>query len=93
MIALFRLIAIVVALELLFYVLLSIYFRSLRRESLEEEWARRHPQDAGPSERRDAFVERAMIGFNRSLRMRLVALVLVLPMVAVMVIVYIVNVQ
>ncbi|WP_347268746.1 hypothetical protein [Paracoccus sp. (in: a-proteobacteria)] len=91
MIAFLRLIAMVLAIELVFYVLISIYVRSLRREELEREWDRRHPARAGASPQRTAFVRRAMRGFNRTLRARLVGLVLVLPLVAIAAIIVIVN--
>ncbi|KGJ06479.1 hypothetical protein SAMN04487972_10174 [Paracoccus halophilus] len=91
MIAFLRLIGLVLVVEVIFYVLISIYVRSLRRESLEEEWDRRHPDRAGPTEERDRFVRRSMVGFSKSLRARLVGLVLVLPVVAIVVIIFIVN--
>jgi len=91
MMALIRLIGLVLAVELLFYVLLSIYIRSTRREALEKEWDRRHPEITGNSPLRREFVRRSMIGFGRTLRARLVGLVLVLPLVAIVVIVILVN--
>jgi len=91
MMALLRLIGLVLVIELLFYVLLSIYIRSTRREALEKEWDRRHPEAAGNSAPRREFVRRSMIGFSKTLRARLVGLVLVLPLVAIVVIVILVN--
>lgn len=91
MIAFLRLIGMVLAVELIFYALISIYIRSLRREALENEWDRRHPDRAGPTPERAEFVRRCMAGFGRTLRARLVGLVLVLPLVAIIVIVVIVN--
>lgn len=91
MIALLRLIGLVLAIELIFYVLLSIYIRSTRREALENEWDRRHPEAAGDSAQRREFVRRSMVGFGKTLRARLVGLVLVLPLVAIVVIVILVN--
>lgn len=89
--AILRLAAILIAIEALFYVLISLYLRSLRREALEKAWDRRHPDRAGDGRERRTFVRRSMRGFEKTLRARLVALVLVLPFVAVMVIVYYVN--
>ena len=91
MIAFLRLIGMVLAIELVFYALISIYLRSLRREALEKEWDRRHPERAGPTPERRAFVRRSMVGFSRTLRARLALLVLVLPLAAFVAIVVIVN--
>jgi hypothetical protein len=91
MIAFLRLIGMVLAVELVFFVLISIYIRSLRREALEKEWDRRHPGRAGATPERREFLRRSMVGFSRTLRARLVLLVLVLPLVAVVAIVVIVN--
>ncbi|KGJ15416.1 hypothetical protein HGN31_12170 [Paracoccus sanguinis] len=91
MMAIIRLAAILIAIEALFYVLISLYLRSLQRERLEETWDERHPDRAGDSPERRVFVRRSMVGFERTLRARLVALVFVLPTVALMVIIYFVN--
>ena len=91
MIAFLRLIGMVLVVELVFYALIWIYIRSLRREELEKEWDRRHPERAGPSPERAEFVRRSMVGFSKTLRARLVGLVLVLPVVAIVVIIVIVN--
>ncbi|MDO5612031.1 MAG: hypothetical protein Q4G14_02165 [Paracoccus sp. (in: a-proteobacteria)] len=91
MAALLRLIAVVIAIEALFYVLLSLYIRSLRREKLEEEWDRRHPDRAGDSRERKDFVRRSMVGFEKTLKARLVGLVFVVPTLAIMAIIYYVN--
>ncbi|MDO5620102.1 MAG: hypothetical protein Q4G24_01380 [Paracoccus sp. (in: a-proteobacteria)] len=89
--ALLRFIAALIAVEALFYVLIGLYIRSLRRESLEKEWNRRHPDLMGEGPERRAFVERSMQGFNRSIRARMVGLVFVLPTVAIVVIAWFVN--
>ncbi len=86
-----RLLLAVLVIGLVFYALLSIYFRSLRREELEKHWDTRHPDHAGDSPERRAFIRRAMEGFSKTLRARLVALVLVLPLAAVAIIVFYVN--
>lgn len=91
MMAFLRLIAMVLVIELIFYVLLGIYLRSTRREELENEWDERHPDRAGDSPERREFVRRSMVGFRKTLRARLAALVLVLPMVAIVVIIVLVN--
>lgn len=89
--AFIRLIAIVIAVEALFYVLISFYLRSTRREQLEKEWAKRHPDRPGRSPERDEFVRRSMRYFHRSIKARLVGLVFILPTIAILVVVYYVN--
>lgn len=93
MIALLRLIGIVIAVEALFYVLLTIYIRSLRRERLEEEWNARHPNEAVDHDRRREFVRKSMVGFEKSLKSQLLLLVFVVPTMAIMAIIYYVNWQ
>ena len=61
------------------------------REALEKEWDRRHPGRAGPTAERDTFVRRSMRGFSKTLRARLVGLVLVLPLVVIVTIIVYVN--
>lgn len=86
-----RLVLLVLAIEALFYVLISIYVRSLRRERLEERWDAKHPDHAGDSPERREFVRRSMVGFERSLKARLPWLVFVLPTLAILATVYYVN--
>lgn len=93
MIALFRLIVLVFLLEAMFYLLLRIYIRSLRREKLEEIWDERHPDMAGNSPARSAFVRKAMVGFDRTLKSRLLWLVFIIPTIAIWAIIYWVNWQ
>lgn len=89
--AFMRLIAMVIVVELIFYVLIGIYIRSTRREALEHQWDARRPDLAGDTPQRRKFVRRAMVGFRKTLRSRLVGLVLVLPVVAMIVIIVLVN--
>ncbi|MRX50229.1 hypothetical protein GI374_07170 [Paracoccus sp. S-4012] len=89
MMAMLRLAAILLVIQGVSYLSLTIYLRSLERERLEGVWERDNP--GGARAARAAFVGRRMQGFHRTLRARLVALVLVLPFVAVMLIVYLVN--
>ncbi|WP_312528115.1 hypothetical protein [Paracoccus sp. (in: a-proteobacteria)] len=86
-----RLLFAVLLIELIFYALLSVYIRSLRHEELEKEWDRRYPDRAGDTPERRIFIRRAMIGFRKTLRARLVGLVLILPLVVIAVIVFYVN--
>ncbi|MTH35352.1 hypothetical protein GL279_12140 [Paracoccus limosus] len=91
MMAFLRLIGMVLVIEALFYALLTVYLRSTRREALEKEWDRRHPGRAGDTPERREFIRRSMRGFSRRLRGRLAFLVLVLPVVAIVAIIIIVN--
>lgn len=91
MAAFLRLILILLIAQTVFYLLLRLYLRSLRTERLEETWNERHPDRAGDSPARRAFVRRSMIRFNRTLRSRLLLLVFVLPNLAVLGIIYWVN--
>lgn len=93
MAAFFRLILFLLIAQTVFYLLLRVYLRSLRRERLEEIWDERHPAMSGNTPARRAFVRRSMIGFDRTLRSRLLLLVFVLPNLAVLGIIYVVNWQ
>lgn len=89
--ALIRLWLFMLAVQLLFYVLLRVYVRSERVERLEERWDARHPDRAGDNAARRAFIAKAMTGFEKTLKARLTLLVFVLPTLAVLGIVYLVN--
>ncbi|MDP5308216.1 hypothetical protein [Paracoccus spongiarum] len=91
--ALFRLIVLVLLLEAMFYLLLRIYIRSLRRERLEEIWDERHPAMAGNNPQRAEFVRKAMVGYDKALKSRLLWLVFIIPSLAIMAIVWWVNWQ
>lgn len=68
------------------YLLVSVYSRSVRREKLENRF------DAGDGEGdRDAYVEKGVEAYERSLRKRLIWLVYIIPILAVVVIIYLVN--
>ncbi|WBU61757.1 hypothetical protein [Paracoccus albus] len=90
---LLRLVVMLLLIEAIFYLLISIYLRSTKRESLEDEWDRRHPDRAGDSPERREFVRRSMVGFQKTLKARLVGLVFILPTIAIGVIAWYVNVQ
>lgn len=89
--ALIRLFLFMFAVQLVFYVLLRLYVRSLRLERLENRWDARHPEQAGDTPARRAFISRSMVGFERSLKARLTWLVFVLPTLAMLGIVAAVN--
>lgn len=88
-----RLVIIVLAIEALFFVLLRIYLRSLRYEKLEREWDARHPEKAGDTPERKEFVRKSMVGFEKSIKVRLTWAVFIIPTLAIMGIVYWVNWQ
>ena len=68
------------------YWLVSIYSRSVRRETLEKRF------DAGGVEGdRDAYIEAGMVDYERGLRKRLIWLVYIIPMVAMALTIYFVN--
>ena len=89
--AIIRLALILFVIEAIFYALLTVYLRSTKTESLEDEWDRRHPERAGDTEERRAFVRRSMLGYEKTLRARLVGLVLILPMIVIVTIIVFVN--
>ena len=93
MAAFIRLILFLLIAETVFYLLLRVYLRSLRTERLEEIWDERHPSMPGNTPARRAFVRRSMIGFDRTMKSRLLLLVFVLPNLAVVGIIYWVNWQ
>lgn len=67
--------------------LLRIYLRSLRREALEKGWDR----GEGGALERDTYIEQGMAAFDRSLLLKIIALVYVLPVIVVGTIIYFVN--
>lgn len=74
----------------LFYWLLLIYARSVRREALEKEW----DADAKPSipvPDRDAFIALGMAEYEGSLRRKLLWGVIVMPFAAMALLFYLVN--
>lgn len=89
--ALIRLWLFMLAVQMAFYVALRLYVRSRQVERLENRWDARHPDQAGNSAARRAFIAKSMRGFNRTLRARLTLLVFVLPTAAVLTIIILVN--
>ena len=80
-----------------FYWILRIYLRSVHRERLENEWDADHPDDQPPDDQprdeaaRAAFVEQGMQRYARSLRVKLLWLVYIIPITVVGVLIYLVN--
>ncbi|TKW68088.1 MAG: hypothetical protein DI616_02980 [Paracoccus denitrificans] len=93
MLVLLRLMVFLFLIEAIFYLLLSIYLRSTKKEALENEWDRRHPDLVGDSPERRTFVRRSMVGFQKTLKARLVGLVFIVPTILIGVIAWYVNVQ
>jgi len=73
------------------YLAVSLYARSLRRENLENEWAERNPGDTS-SPQRAAYIKKGMEQYNASIRPKLIALIYVIPLVAMFAIMILVNV-
>ncbi|WP_376877329.1 hypothetical protein [Albirhodobacter sp. R86504] len=88
MVALLRLGVFGLVILTVIYWIMRLYLRSLRREDLENDWDREHPQDRVG---RDAFVEQGMADYAKSLRVKLVWLVYIIPVTVVGVLIYLVN--
>lgn len=71
-----------------FYVLIGIYVRSLRRERLEEMW-----EEQGRIGDRDAFVQEGMAAYNKSLRPKLLIFVYIVPTLLFIATIYFTNYQ
>lgn len=69
-----------------FYILISIYSRSLRREKLEKRWVAE-----GAIGDRDAYVRKGLEEYDASIRPKLILLVYVVPTVTVAVIMYLTS--
>lgn len=69
-----------------FYWLLRTYFRSTRREALEKRF-----DEEGLTGDRDIWVEAQMKDYGRSLKLRLLWLVYILPLAAIVGIIFYVN--
>ena len=65
---------------------LSWYYRSAHHAKMEKDW-----EAAGRPGIREAYVEEGMAQYQRSLRRRLLWLVFILPVTAVMAIIWITN--
>lgn len=72
------------------YLALSVYFRSLTREKLEEEWKEKNP-DSDDMEAHDAYVETGIGEYNTGIRPKLILLVYVVPTILVIAALVIIN--
>jgi hypothetical protein len=86
MIALVRLVVVVFVVLTVFYFLISIYARSLRRERLEKRW-----EEEGRTGSREAYVRAGMAAYDASLRPRLILGVYIIPTAVIAVVFYIIN--
>ena len=86
MIALFRLAVFGFVVMTIFYVLIRIYSRSVRREKLEKRWAAE-----GSNGDRDAYVKEGLRAYDASIRPRLIVLVYIIPTVTAGVILYVTS--
>lgn len=69
---------------------ISLYSRSLRKETLEKAFDADNPGNADRAAR-DAYVAKGMDEYNASIRPRLIGLVYVVPVLAVATIAYLIN--
>jgi hypothetical protein len=72
------------------YASLSLYSRSVHKESLEDRFDEENPGNTDKAAR-DAYVDAGMVAYSKSIRPKLIGLVYVVPTVAVAVIAYIIN--
>jgi hypothetical protein len=69
-----------------FYLLISIYSRSIRREKLEKRF-----DAGGVAGDRDAYIEQGMARYEKGLRKKLIWLVYIVPALSVAGLIYILN--
>ena len=86
MIALIRLVVVGFVVLTVFYFLIRVYSRSLRREKLEKRWA-----ELGGTGDRETYVENGLREYDASLRPKLILLVYVIPTVVALVILYVTS--
>ena len=84
MIASVRLVVVGFVILTVFYFLISIYSRSLRKEKLEKQW-----EEEGSIGSRDDYVEQGLKDYDASIRPKLILLVYVVPTVIAGVILYV----
>lgn len=79
-----------IALTILYF-LLSIYSRSTQREELEKAWDAAEGPDRQAMGTRDDFIAAGMAKYEKGLRKKLIWLVYVIPTLAVIAAVYLLN--
>ena len=85
MIAFLRLVVVGFVVLTIIYISLSMWSRSVRRSQLEAEWEETRSGD------RDAFIERGLEAYDRSLRRKLILGVYIVPTLLVILIIYLTN--
>lgn len=70
----------------LVYGAVSLYSRERRRAKLKQRWA-----DKGLTGDRRGFIQRGLKQYDHSLRRRLILLVYILPLSAILLVIYVVN--
>ncbi|WP_101067624.1 hypothetical protein [Roseovarius salinarum] len=68
------------------YVVVSLWSRSVRKRKLRREW-----EEIGRPGDRDAYVRAGMEDYDHSLRRKALLLVYIVPVLAVLTIIYVVN--
>jgi hypothetical protein len=86
MVALMRLLIFGLIALTVIYLAISWYSRSARRRKMERDW-----EEAGRPGDRTTYIEAGMVQYERSLRKRLIWLVYIVPVTAVVVIIYLTN--
>jgi hypothetical protein len=71
----------------IFYGLLRLYSRSLRKEKLEERWDETKPEGIS----REDYVRQGLAEYDRSVRPKLLALIYVIPFIVIGITIYMVN--
>lgn len=72
-----------------FYLVVSVYSRSVRREKLEKSWDATNL--GGDPTAREAYIAENMTRYERSFRKKLILLVYIIPAVTVAVIYFVTN--
>jgi amino acid transporter len=86
MIGITRLVLVVVVAQVIAYICLSLYSRSVRRNKLETWW-----DEKGHTGNKEAFVERGLQKYDNSFRRKLILAVFIVPWVAIAALIYVIN--
>lgn len=74
------------------YLLVRIYSRSVQREKLEKEFDANFPAGSGDvADDRKTFISEGLADYEHGRRRRLIGLIYVLPAIAFVVVIYVVN--
>ncbi len=86
MLALLRLVVFGFLILSVIFVGISLYSRRVRSRKLAKEW-----EDEGRQGDKDAYMQEGLVQYERSLRRKLIWLVYIVPLTAIVVIVYVTN--